>query len=94
MLCGCAPLLAQRLSVPTLADLLSPPDQRPKSFVRGLDMLDPEKGWLPGTPLQYLHSLPIKLFVSTPPRLATATVDTSTTEFAVRPAHRVAGSIC
>jgi len=31
-------------SVPTLADLLLPPDQRPKSFVRGLDVLDPAKG--------------------------------------------------
>jgi hypothetical protein len=31
-------------SVPTLADLLSPPDQRPKAFVRGLDVLDAQKG--------------------------------------------------
>jgi mono/diheme cytochrome c family protein len=31
-------------SVPTLADLLLPPDQRPKSFVRGLDVLDQDKG--------------------------------------------------
>jgi mono/diheme cytochrome c family protein len=31
-------------SVPTLADLLLPPDQRPKSFVRGIDVLDAEKG--------------------------------------------------
>ena len=31
-------------SVPTLADLLLPPDQRPKAFVRGLDVLDQEKG--------------------------------------------------
>ncbi|HEY7578060.1 MAG TPA: hypothetical protein VH855_10725, partial [Acetobacteraceae bacterium] len=42
-------------SVPTLADLLSPPDQRPKAFVRGLDVLDPEKGGFqapPCTPAQ------------------------------------------
>ncbi len=31
-------------SVPTLADLLLPPEQRPKAFVRGLDVLDPVKG--------------------------------------------------
>lgn len=31
-------------SVPTLADLLLPPDERPKAFVRGLDILDAEKG--------------------------------------------------
>jgi hypothetical protein len=37
-------------SVPTLADLLSPPDQRPKSFVRGLDVLDPKKGGFEAPP--------------------------------------------
>jgi hypothetical protein len=31
-------------SVPTLYDLLLPPDQRPKRFVRGLDVLDGSKG--------------------------------------------------
>jgi hypothetical protein len=31
-------------SVPALADLLLPPEERPKAFVRGLDILDPEKG--------------------------------------------------
>jgi hypothetical protein len=31
-------------AVPTLADLLLPPAQRPKAFVRGLDVLDSEKG--------------------------------------------------
>jgi len=31
-------------SVPTLADVLLPPAQRPKAFVRGLDILDPAKG--------------------------------------------------
>jgi hypothetical protein len=31
-------------SVPTLADLLKPPEERPKAFIRGLDILDPEKG--------------------------------------------------
>ncbi len=30
-------------SVPTLADLLEEPAQRPKSFYRGYDVLDPEK---------------------------------------------------
>ena len=43
-------------SVPTLADLLSPPDARPQAFVRGLTVLDPENGGflaptcVPGTP--------------------------------------------
>jgi hypothetical protein len=37
-------------SVPTLADLLSPPDQRPKSFVRGLDVLDSKKGGFEAPP--------------------------------------------
>ena len=31
-------------SIPTLHDLLLPPDDRPKAFIRGLDILDPEKG--------------------------------------------------
>jgi hypothetical protein len=31
-------------SVPTLADLLAPPAERPKAFVRGLDVLDSAKG--------------------------------------------------
>ena len=31
-------------SVPTLSDLLLPPDQRPKHFVRGMDILDGSKG--------------------------------------------------
>src|SRR5262249_34405644 len=31
-------------SVPTLADLLNPPEQRPVAFVRGPDQLDPERG--------------------------------------------------
>ena len=31
-------------SVPTLADLLNPPEQRPKAFVRGADTLDPQRG--------------------------------------------------
>lgn len=31
-------------SVPTLADLLLPPEQRPKAFLRGSDVLDAEKG--------------------------------------------------
>jgi hypothetical protein len=31
-------------SVPTLVDLLSPPAQRPKAFLRSSDVLDPEKG--------------------------------------------------
>ena len=44
-------------SVPTLADLLTPPAQRPKSFVRGLDVIDRAKGGFtappctPGAPL-------------------------------------------
>jgi hypothetical protein len=37
-------------SVPTLADLLSPPDQRPKSFVRGLDVLDSKNGGFEAPP--------------------------------------------
>ena len=44
-------------SVPTLADLLNPPSQRPKAFVRGSDVIDPAKGGFlappcpaPGTP--------------------------------------------
>lgn len=31
-------------SVPTLADLLEPPERRPAAFVRGLDAVDPERG--------------------------------------------------
>jgi hypothetical protein len=31
-------------SVPTLADLLNAPEQRPAAFVRGSDVLDPERG--------------------------------------------------
>jgi len=31
-------------SVPTLADLLLPPEQRPKAFIRGFDLLDPQHG--------------------------------------------------
>jgi mono/diheme cytochrome c family protein len=31
-------------SVPTLADLLTPPEQRPAAFVRGSDTLDPDRG--------------------------------------------------
>jgi hypothetical protein len=31
-------------SVPTLADLLNPPEQRPAAFVRGSDTLDPDRG--------------------------------------------------
>jgi hypothetical protein len=31
-------------SVPTLADLLNPPQQRPVTFVRGADRLDPDRG--------------------------------------------------
>jgi mono/diheme cytochrome c family protein len=31
-------------SVPTLADLLNPPEQRPVAFVRGSDTLDPDRG--------------------------------------------------
>jgi hypothetical protein len=31
-------------SVPTLADLLNPPDQRPVTFIRGADTLDPARG--------------------------------------------------
>src|SRR5262249_46935495 len=30
-------------SVPTLVDLLSPPDSRPKKFIRGYDVYDPAK---------------------------------------------------
>ena len=37
-------------SVPTLADLLLPPDQRPKAFVRGLDVLDAQKGGFQAPP--------------------------------------------
>jgi hypothetical protein len=37
-------------SVPTLADLLLPPGQRPEAFVRGLDVLDPEKGGFEAPP--------------------------------------------
>jgi hypothetical protein len=45
-------------AVPTLHDLLLPPDQRPQAFVRGLDVLDEEKGGFvapdctPGEPLE------------------------------------------
>ena len=44
-------------SVPTLADLLQPPEARPKAFVRGLDVVDPVNGGFqsppctPGAPL-------------------------------------------
>ncbi|HVN02360.1 MAG TPA: c-type cytochrome [Caulobacteraceae bacterium] len=44
-------------SVPTLADLLKPPAERPKAFVRGLDVIDPTSGGFtappctPGQPL-------------------------------------------
>jgi mono/diheme cytochrome c family protein len=31
-------------SVPTLGDLLNPPDKRPAAFVRGSDTLDPDRG--------------------------------------------------
>lgn len=31
-------------SVPTLADLLAPPEERPQAFVRGLDILDYQRG--------------------------------------------------
>lgn len=31
-------------SVPTLADLLKPPEQRPKAFLRGSDVIDPRNG--------------------------------------------------
>jgi hypothetical protein len=31
-------------SVPTLVDLLNPPDERPAAFVRGSDTLDPDRG--------------------------------------------------
>jgi mono/diheme cytochrome c family protein len=31
-------------SVPTLADLLEPPERRPSTFVRGGDLLDPDRG--------------------------------------------------
>jgi hypothetical protein len=46
-------------SVPTLADLLSPADKRPKAFVRGLDVLDPNKGGFeapPCTPEQKIQA--------------------------------------
>jgi hypothetical protein len=45
-------------AVPTLADLLEPPEARPAAFVRGLDVLDPERGGFvapactPGEPLE------------------------------------------
>jgi hypothetical protein len=44
-------------AVPTLYDLLLPPEQRPTAWVRGLDVLDPERGGftapacVPGEPL-------------------------------------------
>jgi len=31
-------------AVPTLADLLEPPEKRPKDFIRGIDTLDPHRG--------------------------------------------------
>jgi hypothetical protein len=37
-------------SVPTLADLLRPPAERPRTFVRGLDLLDAEKGGFAAPP--------------------------------------------
>jgi len=37
-------------SVPTLSDLLSPPEERPKAFVRGLVTLDPKKGGFEAPP--------------------------------------------
>ncbi|EWH02365.1 hypothetical protein [Halomonas sp. BC04] len=45
-------------AVPTLYDLLLPPEERPEAFVRGLDVLDEEKGGFvapdctPGEPLE------------------------------------------
>jgi len=37
-------------SVPTLHDLLLPAEQRPKTFVRGIDLLDPDKGGFQAPP--------------------------------------------
>jgi len=37
-------------SVPTLYDLLQPPDQRPRTFLRGSDVLDPAKGGFQAPP--------------------------------------------
>lgn len=37
-------------SVPTLVDLLEPPAERPRAFVRGLEELDPEKGGFAAPP--------------------------------------------
>jgi hypothetical protein len=37
-------------SVPTLADLLLPPDRRPKAFARGSDVIDPVKGGFQAPP--------------------------------------------
>jgi hypothetical protein len=37
-------------SVPTLADLLLPPEERPKTFLRGLDLVDQEKGGFQAPP--------------------------------------------
>jgi len=37
-------------SVPTLADLLLPPDQRPKRFLRGSDVIDPVRGGFQAPP--------------------------------------------
>jgi hypothetical protein len=31
-------------SIPTLADLLEPPEKRPAKFIRGIDKLDPVRG--------------------------------------------------
>lgn len=39
-------------SVPSLADLLEPPDKRPRSFVRGSDVLDPARGGFVAPPCQ------------------------------------------
>ena len=39
-------------SVPTLADLLEPPDRRPKQFVRGSDVIDPVKGGFQAPPVR------------------------------------------
>ena len=58
-------------SVPTLADLLLPPDQRPKAFARGSDVIDPIKG---GFVAARLHAGRGRetASVSTPARAATA----------------------
>ena len=52
-------------SVPTLADLLSPVDQRPKAFVRGSDVLDPKKGGFEAPPCTPGEKLAIGYCVDT-----------------------------